>query len=279
MPNTLVPRDPGTSPAPIHIGIGGWDFAPWRGAFYPPGLKKRDELAYASARLSAIEINATFYRTPSPATFAAWRDGVPEGFVFAVKAPRGATYTNDLDRAVAAAERFLNSGLAELGDRLGPILWQLAPARKFDAEMLERFLRELPTNLAGRPLRHAIEARHPSFAHPEALAILRAHDAARVIVDSEAHQLAGDVTAGFVYLRLQRTKEALETGYDAAALDAWAARLRTYAAGAVPHDLPAIAPEMTLPRTPRPVYAFVISGAKVRAPAAAMALITRLREG
>ncbi|WP_244532103.1 DUF72 domain-containing protein [Methylocapsa palsarum] len=263
---------------PIRIGIGGWDFAPWRGVFYPPGLKKKDELAYACARLSAIEINATFYRTQSPATFAAWTSGAPDGFVFAVKAPRGATYTSDNDRAGAAIQHFLGSGLDELGDRLGPILWQLAPTRKFDADALEGFLRELPQKLGDRKLQHAIEARHQSFAHAEAAAILRAHGAARVIVDSDAHEMTGDVTADFVYLRLQRTKEAVETGYDAGALDLWANRLKTYAAGAVPDDMPRAAPDVHMPKVSRPVYAFVISGAKVRAPAAAMALIARLQE-
>jgi uncharacterized protein YecE (DUF72 family) len=263
---------------PIRVGIGGWDFEPWRGTFYPEGLSKKDQLGYAATRLSAIEINATFYRTQTPATFAAWREGVPDGFLFAVKAPRGATYTNDPDRAAEAAQRFVGSGLGELGDRLGPILWQLAPTRKFDAEALDLFLRKLPGEVAGRRLEHAIEARNPSFAHPEALAVLRAHGAARVIVDSEKHTLIGDVTAGFVYLRLQRTSEALATGYSAASLSAWAARLRVYAAGAVPEDLLLAAPEAPVERSARPVWAFMIAGAKVRAPAASMALLKLLQK-
>jgi uncharacterized protein YecE (DUF72 family) len=263
---------------PIRVGIGGWDFDPWRGTFYPEGLSKKDQLGYAAARLTAIEINATFYRTQTAATFAAWRHGVPDGFVFAVKAPRGATYTNDPGRAAEAAQRFVGSGLGELGDRLGPILWQLAQTRKFDAEALDRFLRGLPGEAAGRRLDHAVEARDPSFAHPEAFSVLRAHGAALVIVDSEKHTLIGDVTAGFVYLRLQRTSEALATGYSAASLAAWAARLRVYAAGDVPNDLPLAAPEARVERSARPVYAFMIAGAKVRAPAAAMALLKRLEK-
>ncbi len=243
----------------IRVGIGGWDYAPWRGLFYPEGLRRADELAYASARLTSIEINATFYRTQTPATFRSWRAGTPDGFVFAVKAARSAAQRKDAAEAKPAIERFLGSGLAELGDKLGPILWQLPAGRRFDREQLARFLDLLPPALDGLELRHALEAEHASFGGDEAIALLRERGVARVILDKPGSAPWHGVTAGHVYLRLQGTVHEEPAGYRQAALDAWAARLRALAQ-----------PDR------RPVFAYVISGAKHRAPAAAMALIERV---
>lgn len=257
----------------IRTGIGGWVYAPWRETFYPPDLKQADELAYAASRLGAIEINATFYRTQTAASFAKWRDATPDGFVFAVKAARGAAQRTDPTDAAPAIERFLHSGLAELGPKLGPILWQLPPTRKFDPGIVQRFLDLLPPTLDGHPLRHVIEAQHASFAAPDALALLTGRGVARAIIDTDKAPLVGTVTADFVYLRLQRTEDAEPAGYAPPALDQWAARLAALAAGSPPPglDVPAAPPAM-----PRDVFAFVISGAKHRAPAAAMALADRI---
>ena len=244
----------------IRIGIGGWDFAPWRGLFYPKGLRKAEELAYASAHLTSIEINGTFYRTQSPETFRAWRDGTPPGFVFSVKAARAAAQRTDPEEARPSIEHFLGSGLTELGDKLGAILWQLPGGRRFDADTLARFLDLLPPERDGLRLRHALEAQHASFDNEGALTLLRERGIARVILDKEGVAAREDVTADHVYLRLQGTVDEETEGYAPAALDAWAERLGALAR----------------PKG-REVFAYVISGAKHRAPAAAMALIERLR--
>ena len=244
----------------IRTGIGGWVYPPWRETFYPPTVKAADQLAYAASKLASIEINATFYRTQTPASFAKWRDETPDRFVFAVKAARGAAQRKDAAEAAPAIERFLGSGLAELGAKLGPILWQLPPTRKFDADAMAPFLDLLPETLDGLPLRHVIEARHESFASPEALALLTERRVARAIIDSDKNALVEAITADFVYLRLQRTEDAEPAGYPRAELDRWAHRLRDLSAEG------------------RDVFAYVISGAKHRAPAAAMALAERLRD-
>ena len=261
----------------IRTGIGGWVYPPWRETFFPAGLKHADELAYAASRLATIEINATFYRTQSPASFRRWAAETPDGFVFSVKAARGAAQRRDPQEAAPSIERFLHSGLAELGPKLGPLLWQLPPGRAFDADAMARTLDLLPDALDGLPLRHVIEARHASHAGPEALALLAERNVARAIVDRPV--LDGEpppqaaVTADFVYLRLQRTRDEEPDGYPPAELDAWAGRLRALGAGDAPpgQEMPVAAKRM-----PRDVFAYVISGAKHRAPAAAMALAARL---
>ncbi len=243
----------------LRIGIGGWDYAPWRGLFYPAGLRKADELAYASAHLTSIEINATFYRTQTPHTFRAWRDAVPDGFVFSVKAARGAAQRKDAAEAAPAIERFLDSGLTELGDKLGAILWQLPGGRTFVADDLARFLDLLPPERDGVRLRHALEAQHRSFDSDAADALLRERGIAKVILDKVGVAKREAVTADHVYLRLQGTVDEEVAGYTPEALDDWAATLKRLAA-----------------RPRGTVFAYVIAGAKHRAPAAAMALIERL---
>ena len=203
----------------VYVGIGGWDFAPWRGRFFPEGLPHASELEYASRQLNSIEINSTFYRTQNPAQFAEWHDAVPDDFVFAVKAHRAATAGRDPAKTADGVAHFLESGLDRLGRKLGPILWQFTN-RRFDAHEMEAFLAGLPVSLGSLPLRHAIEARHESFAVPEWVALLRHYGVAQVIVDSDKQALAGDVTADFVYARLQRNAAGEREGYAPDGLDA-----------------------------------------------------------
>ncbi len=259
----------------IHIGIGGWTYPPWRGRFYPDGLPHAQELAYAGARLTAIEINGTFYRHQSPSSFAAWRDAVPEGFVFTVKAHRATTQSRDLADSGPAIERFLRSGLLELGPKLGPILWQFAPTKKFDPIAMELFLAMLPARLDGVVLRHAIEARHASFLDPAWPALAARYNAAVAIIDSDKQALRGDVTADFVYARLQRNAAGAPDGYAAAGLDAWAARLLRWSAGKAVDDLALVLPGVARTAA-RDCFAFFISGDKERAPDAALAMLSRL---
>lgn len=259
----------------IYAGIGGWTFAPWRGVFYPEGLPHAQELRYAGQHLTSIEINGTFYRTQSAASFKKWRDETPEDFVFSVKGHRAIVNSKKLAEAGEPIQWFFKSGVLELGEKLGPVLWQLAPFKKFDAADLGGFLKLLPQKAGGRALMHVLEVRHKSFLVPEFTALLREHNVAVAFADSDEHPAIGDVTADFVYARLQRTTEAEETGYAAADLERWAARGRAWEAGGIPEDLPHIG-EHAPSKTKRPVFVYMISGAKVRAPAAAMALITQL---
>lgn len=270
-------RAQGSRSAPqgrIRVGVGGWTFAPWRGVFYPKGLPHHRELEYASQHLTAIEINGTFYRTQKPATFRQWRDQTPADFVFSVKAPRYATHRKVLAEAGGSIGRFFGSGVLELGDKLGPILWQLMPSAKFDASDLAAFLDLLPRRAGGRSLRHAIEVRHDSFADPDFVRLLREHNVAVVAVDSDTHSAIHDVTADFVYSRLERAVDSKPAGYDAASLDAWAKRLKIWAEGGEPDGL--VRHASAAPAAPRDVFAFFIGGAKVRNPAAAKAVIERL---
>jgi uncharacterized protein YecE (DUF72 family) len=267
-------RDTTSSSGRIRVGIGGWTFEPWRGVFYPKGLAHARELEFASGKLGAIEINGTFYRTQKPATFRQWRDQTPADFVFSVKAVRFATHRRVLAEAGDSVKRFMESGVTELGDKLGPILWQLMPTAKFDAGDLEAFLKLLPAKQDGRAIRHVLEVRHESFAHAAFVDLLRAHNVAVVAVESDKHAPIHDATADFVYLRLERTVEKEPAGYAPKALDAWAARLKALAAGQEPEGL--VRHASAAPVRPRDVFAYFISGAKIRNPAAAMAMIERL---
>ena len=233
-------------------------------------------MSYASRRLSTIEINGTFYRTQNPENFRRWAAETPDGFVFSVKAPRYATFRPRLAEAAPAIERFFASGVSDLGDKLGPVLWQLPPHKRFDEADLAAFLALLPRRLDGRSIRHAVEPRHRSFMAPDFIALLRRAGVAVAFADSDVHPSIADLTADFVYARLQRTTEGEPTGYGSADLDGWAERCRTWADGGEPDDLPRISPVAPGPPTPRPCFVYMISGAKVRAPAAAMALIERL---
>ncbi len=259
----------------IRVGIGGWTYAPWRDSFYPPDLPHARELEYASAKLTAIEINATFYRTQSPASFGKWRDATPPGFVFSVKAHRYATTRPKLADAGPAIAHFLGSGITELGEKLGPILWQLPPFRRFNAGDVAAFLALLPPEVGGLPLRHALEARHASFRDPAFIDLARRHGVAIALIEAEDQAPIADVTADFVYARLERAQQDELDGYSSAALASWADRFTTLARGAAPADLPRIGAALP-PARARDCYVFFISGAKVRNPAAALALMQRL---
>lgn len=259
----------------IRIGVGGWTFAPWRGRFYPADLPQKRELAYMAERLSAIEINGTFYRSQAPATFAKWRDETPEGFVFALKGPRYATSRRALAEAGESVSRFIASGVAELGDKLGPINWQMPPTKAFDPEDFAAFLALLPRETAGLRLRHAVELRHTSFACAEAVDLARRHGVAIVVAGDSQYPEIADPTTDFVYARIMGTQEGPAAGYDGAALDAWAERARAWARGEAAPGV-AVRGEPTALDGPREVFLFVISGHKAANPAAAEALVARL---
>ena len=261
----------------IRVGIGGWVFAPWRGTFYPKGLSQADELAYASQHLTSIEINATFYRTQSAASFRRWRDQTPDNFVFSLKAPRTATHRRVLNEAAPSIERFLSSGILELGPKLGPILWQFPKTMRFDATGITAFFALLPKQIDQCRLRHVVEIGHESFVTPQFITLARAQDIAIAFVDSAGHPALHDVTADFVYARLRRSQEAEPTGYPQDALDIWTRRLHSWAAGGEPSDVARAQPDAEPAPSKRDCFVYFISGAKVRAPAAAMALIERLR--
>jgi uncharacterized protein YecE (DUF72 family) len=259
-------------PGRIRVGIGGWTYAPWRGTFYPEDLPQKRELEYASRLLTAIEINGTFYRTQSPQSFAKWRDETPDDFAFTVKAPRYATHRTVLAEAGPSIERFMASGVLELGTKLGAILWQFAPAKRYDPEDFDRFLALLPRR-AG--LRHALDVRHESFLCSDFIALARRHGAATVYTDSDDHPSYADITGDFVYARLMRSDAARTAGYAEGALDEWARRCAAWARGEQPADLPVV-DTGSAPNESRDVYVFMIDGAKERAPAAAQALLARL---
>jgi uncharacterized protein YecE (DUF72 family) len=259
----------------IRVGIGGWTFEPWRGVFFPPGLAHAKELAYAAGKLTAIEVNGTYYSSQSPSTFAKWAKETPDGFVFALKASRFCTNRKVLAEAGASVEKFLTSGLVELGDKLGPILWQFMPTKKFDPEDFGAFLKLLPERQEGLRLRHAVEVRHESFLTPAFVKLARDAGVAIVFADSPKYPAIADLTADFVYARLQNAQEDIETGYDAEALDRWAGTARAWAKGGAPEGLGYI--EGAKGGGAKDVFVFMINGAKVRAPAAAMALLDRLR--
>jgi uncharacterized protein YecE (DUF72 family) len=263
-------------PGSIRVGIGGWTFEPWRGPFYPAGLPHRRELEYASQHLTSIEINGTYYGAQKPESFARWREETPDGFVFALKGPRYTTNRRVLAEAGPSIERFLSSGVLLLKEKLGPINWQLLPTKQYDPDDFEAFLKLLPGRVDGQALRHVVEVRHPSFACPEFIALLRAYTVGVVMADHDSHPRLHDPTAPFVYVRLQRASEQEETGYSAQALTQWAERASTWSAGRLPASLERLAPEERNPPRARDVFIYLINGFKPKAPAAAMALIERL---
>jgi uncharacterized protein YecE (DUF72 family) len=263
----------------IGVGIGGWTFEPWCGTFYPAGLARARELAYAAERLTSIEVNGTFYRTQTPQTFRKWAAEAPDGFVFSLKGPRYATNRTRLAEAGASVARFVESGITELGAKLGPILWQFAPTKRFDEEDFSAFLALLPREADGRALRHAVEVRHDSFCTPAFIALLRRHGVPVVYADADKFPAIADTTGDFVYARLQRCAEDEPTGYSAEALDLWARRVGLWAGGGEPDDLPRVGPPGAAHGKPRDCFVYFIAGAKVRAPAAAVALLGRLGAG
>jgi uncharacterized protein YecE (DUF72 family) len=260
----------------IHIGVGGWTFEPWRGVFYPKGLAQSKELAYAAQQLTSIEINGTYYGSQKPESFRKWASEVPDGFIFSVKGPRFATNRRVLAEAGDSIKRFFDSGVTEMRDRLGPLLWQFAPTKQFDEGDFGKFLELLPTTFDGRTLRHVVEVRNPSFETPEFLTLLRKFNIAVVYAEHHKYPNIADVTADFVYARLQKGEDTIPTAYPPKTLDAWAERLQTWARGGAPKDLDLIDKAHKLEAKPRDVFAYIIHEGKIRAPAGAMELIKRV---
>lgn len=260
----------------VHVGIGGWVFPPWRGGmFYPEGLVQRRELEYASRHLTAIEINGTYYGEQKPETYAKWRDEVPEGFVFSAKAPKRITQSRKLAGTRGQIEGFIG-GIVELGRALGPLVWQFAENKRMDRDDFAAFLELLPHNAGGRRLRHVVEIRDPDFVDEQMLALVRKHRVATVFTDSDDYPSFADLSADFVYARLMRSQARLSHGYPAPVLAQWAQRIQAWRRGEDPSELPH-AGTAAAPKQPREVFAFFISAAKERNPAAAMALLEQLR--
>ena len=262
----------------IRIGVGGWTFEPWRGVFYPEGLAQKDELHFASRRLTAIEINGTYYGSQKPETWRKWARETPDEFVFSVKGSRFTTNRKILAEAGESIARFFDQGIMELGDKLGPVLWQFANTKKFDEADFGAFLELLPRQIGGQPIRHCVEVRHDSFSNPAFAALLRTFDIPVVFADHASYPALADVTGDFVYARLQTGSDDVATAYEADDLDAWVARLIEWAEGGRPGDLPYADPGQKPAKVPRDVFAFIIHEGKIRAPAGAMALIERLIE-
>ena len=264
-----------TQPGAIRTGIGGWTFEPWRGTFYPKGVRQKDELNYASRQLKTIEINGTYYGTQKPESFAKWAADVPDGFVFSVKGNRFVTIRKVLTDGEESMERFLGSGVTELGDRLGPILWQFAPTKKFDPDDFGAFLDMLPDTRDGIQLKHALEVRHESFCCPEFVALAERRGAAIVYAEHLTYPEISDVTASFVYARLQKGQDKIANGYKLTDLDMWAERAQVWASGGAPEGLNYGDPGRRPEAKPRDVFVYFIHEGKVRAPKAAKALQKR----
>ncbi len=241
----------------IYVGVGGWTFEPWRGTFYPEDLTQKRELEYASRKLTSIEINGTYYSSFKPPTWAKWRSETPDGFVFSLKASRFCTNRRVLAEATQSVTYFFNQGLVELGDRLGPINWQFMGTKKFDPDDMEAFLKLLPREAGKLPLRHALEVRHESFRDRRFYDLCRKYGAAIVYAHDEDFPEIDEPTADFTYARLMGAADKIRTGYKPADLDKWAKRAKAWAKNG-------------------DAFIYFISGAKVRNPAAAQALIERL---
>jgi uncharacterized protein YecE (DUF72 family) len=259
----------------IYVGIGGWVYPDWRDNFYPKGLSQKRELEYASSRLTGIEINGTYYGSQKPASFRKWRDETPDGFVFTLKGPRFATNRRVLAEAGESIERFFDSGVTELKDKLGPVNWQFMASKKFDACDFEAFLELLPKKLDGRAIRHAVEVRHDSFKDKAFIALCRKHGVAIVFAADSEFPLIADTTADFIYARLMGTSAKEKLGYPPAILKTWAERAKDWERGESPKPSMLLAPPA--PKKKRDVFMFVISGAKEKNPAAAQAVIAALK--
>jgi uncharacterized protein YecE (DUF72 family) len=288
-------------PGRVRIGISGWTYKPWRGTFYPTDLPQNRELAYAAALFGSIEINGTFYSLQRPESFAAWAAQTPDNFVFAIKGPRYITHLRRLKEIEAPLANFFASGILRLGAKLGPLLWQFPPYFRFDPGRLEGFFALLPRDteaaatlarrhdewMTGRawtetdaslPLRHAMEIRHPSFATPAFIELLRAHGIALVCADAVAWPRLMDLTADFVYCRLHGSEVLYTSGYDDDALDRWAARVAAWARGEEAGDVERVIDAPGPSRPARDVFVYFDNDVKVRAPFDARGLIRRVRK-
>lgn len=259
----------------IRVGIGGWTFEPWRDNFYPKGLSKAKELSFASRALTTIEINSTFYSSQKPATFKRWADETPDDFVFSVKASRFCVNRRLLAEAKESVEWFVGTGISALGKKLGPILWQFAPTKKFDLSDFGAFLALLPRTQDGIALHHAVEVRHESFCTAEFVELARKHGVAIVFADSAKYPAIADATTDFVYARLQKSEASVKTGYTPKALKEWRDDLRSWEAGGAPKRFKPLSRPASNEK--RDVFVYIISGAKERAPAAAMELLKLLK--
>jgi len=257
----------------IYVGIGGWVFEEWRDHFYPKGLPQKRELEYAASKLTAIEVNGTYYGSQKPESFRRWHDETPKDFVFTLKGPRFATNRRVLAEAGDSIRRFIDSGISELKDKLGPLNWQFMATKKFDPADFEAFLKLLPRKAGSRTLRHAVEVRHDSFKDKAFVKMCRDHGVAIVCGADSEFPVIADVTADFVYARIMGTQEKEKLGYSKNMIGKWADRARRWEEGESP-QMELLAP--TAPKKKRDVFLFVISGAKARNPAAAQAIISAL---
>jgi uncharacterized protein YecE (DUF72 family) len=259
---------------PIRVGVGGWDYDPWRDSFYPPKLPRSKQLDHMAGRLTAVEINATYYKLQKPELFERWAKAVPDGFRFAIKGSRFCSNRKVLGEAGEAVGRFCGQGLAELGGKLGPILWQFMATKRFEPDDFRAFLALLPGEVAGVPLRHVVEPRHESFRDPAFVGLARAAGVGIAFADSDEFPCIADLSGDLAYARLQRSRGDVGTGYPPAEIDRWAEVARRWARGESPEGFPYAA---TPPEPgPREAYVFFISGEKARNPAAAEALVERL---
>ena len=284
----------------VRIGISGWRYKGWRGVFYPEGLAQRRELEYASRVFDSIEINGTFYSLQRPRSFEQWAAETPDDFLFALKGGRFITHMLKLRNVESALANYFASGVLALGAKMGPVLWQFPPQMRYDRERFESFFRLLPrsTRAAARlakqcdermlgravlkakvdlPVRHCVEIRHESFAAPEFIDLLREHGIGLVVADTVEWPLLMDATADFVYCRLHGSEQLYVSGYEDAALDVWAARVRTWAAGGTPQGRCAGAE--CAEAAERDVYVYFDNDAKVRAPFDAQGLRARVGGG
>ena len=265
-----------TKSGTIRAGMGGWTFEPWEGTFYPDKLSKKKQLEFASRQVPTIEINGTYYRGQTPETFAKWAADTPDGFVFSVKGNRFVTNKKVLGDAGESMQKFWDTGVHELGDRLGPIVWQFAPTKKFEPDDFEAFLKLLPAQIKGVKLRHALEVRNASFIDPDFVALARKYKAAICYAHHHDYPEIADVTSDFIYARLQKGEDDVPTAYPPAELAEWADRAKVWAGGGLPGDLP-LAAETAKPKAePRDVFVYFIHEGKIRAPYAAMAFMERL---
>ena len=286
--------------AAIRIGVSGWRYPPWRGPFYPKGLPQRRELEFASRVFGSIELNGSFYSLQRPVNYATWYRQTPPDFVFSVKGPRFITHIKRLRDVGAPLANFFASGIANLGEKLGPILWQLPPTMRYERALLEPFLASLPQDTAAasrlarrhdarvtgrarlafgsvRGLRHALEVRHDSFVDPTLIAMLRRHRVALVVADTAGKwpQL-GDITADFVYIRLHGDEELYRSAYVEPVLTQWARRIRAWADGREPRGIERVLPQAASKDAPREVFCYFDNTDKVEAPANARRLARKL---
>jgi len=283
----------------IRIGISGWRYVPWRGDFYPEKLVQKNELKFASRAVNSIEINGSFYALQSPDLYARWYADTPEDFVFSVKGPRFITHVRRLNEVEKPVANFFASGIFQLKEKLGPILWQFPPSFKFDAQKFEHFLTLLPHDMkrakaiakgcdermekpgyldipAKGHLRHAVEIRHESFLVPEFIALLRKHNVALVVADTAGKwPYIEDITSDFIYLRLHGDKKLYASGYTPAAIKRWGDRIDAWRQGSQPGDAHLVADAHAPKRNSRDIYCYFDNDIKVRAPYDARKLLER----